>query len=227
MAVFADPGLELFGLGARLREARIRSGLELADAERATCIRAANLAAIEDERFDALPADVYAAGFVRAYAEFLGLDGEALAQRFRDARTHEPPEVVHEWLERPRRRGRRPLLAAAAAVVLAAGGAAAYLLLPASPPAPARPPAQRLPVVRVRAPLVVRATGGDVWVSVHFDRAHGKLVWQGTLRQGRQLRFGLDRPLWVGVGDPLKATVTAHGEPLPPRPAFLGVSPQQ
>jgi cytoskeletal protein RodZ len=130
MAVFADPGLELFGIGDRLREARVRRGLELADVERATCIRAANLRAIEEERFDDLAADVYTAGFVRAYADFLGLDGDGLAQYFRETRLHEPPELVHEWIEEPSAHPRRRLAALALCLLLAGGAVAAFTWFP-------------------------------------------------------------------------------------------------
>jgi len=45
----------VFEIGSRLREARERHGLELADVERETRIRARWLRALEEERFDLLP----------------------------------------------------------------------------------------------------------------------------------------------------------------------------
>jgi cytoskeletal protein RodZ len=49
--------------------------LELAEGEPNTHIRAKYLRALEDDRFDILPATVYAKGFLRSYADYLGLDG--------------------------------------------------------------------------------------------------------------------------------------------------------
>ena len=46
--------------------------------------QAAALAAIEDDRFDLLPAGAYAANFVRAYAGALGLDPDEMGRRYRD-----------------------------------------------------------------------------------------------------------------------------------------------
>src|SRR5919197_705017 len=66
----------MFEIGSTLREARTRQELELGDAERATRIRARYLGALEEERFDQLPAEAYAKAFLRTYADFLGLDGE-------------------------------------------------------------------------------------------------------------------------------------------------------
>jgi hypothetical protein len=80
------------GVGATLREARIRRRIELAEAEEATKIRAPFLSAIEAENWDALPGDAYARGFVRAYAGFLGLDGARLAAAVPSRSPPLPPE---------------------------------------------------------------------------------------------------------------------------------------
>ncbi len=47
-------------------------------------IRLSYLKAIEDGRFKDLPGLTYASGFVRSYADYLGLDGEEMVRRFRD-----------------------------------------------------------------------------------------------------------------------------------------------
>lgn len=71
----ADESVGLF-----LRLLRERDGLSLADAAERVRIREAYVAAIEDDRFDALPGRAYAVGFVRAYAEALGADVESTAR---------------------------------------------------------------------------------------------------------------------------------------------------
>jgi transcriptional regulator with XRE-family HTH domain len=63
-------------IGARLREARLRQGLEIADCAAATRIRERYLVAIEDGRFESLPDPAFVNGFVRAYAEHLGVTVE-------------------------------------------------------------------------------------------------------------------------------------------------------
>jgi cytoskeletal protein RodZ len=60
-------------IGARLREARMRQGLEIAECAAATRIRERYLVAIEDERYESLPDPAYVNGFVRAYAAHLGV----------------------------------------------------------------------------------------------------------------------------------------------------------
>jgi hypothetical protein len=60
----------------------MRKGLELAQLEAETKIRARYLRALEDERFDLLPADSYARGFLRLYADRLGLDSQLFVDEF-------------------------------------------------------------------------------------------------------------------------------------------------
>lgn len=70
------------GIGERLIEARDARGLTLEDAERDTRISRRYLQALEDERFDIIPAPVYARGFLRSYTQYLGLETAPLLARF-------------------------------------------------------------------------------------------------------------------------------------------------
>ena len=65
-------------VGPILAEARNRRGLSLSDAERQTRIPRRYLQALEADQFNVLPAPVYARGFLRNYARFLGLDENEL-----------------------------------------------------------------------------------------------------------------------------------------------------
>ncbi|MEM9495727.1 MAG: TonB family protein [Pseudomonadota bacterium] len=70
--------------GAVLAAARRDGGFSLEEISDGTKVKLVHLAAIEAGDLAALPATPYAAGFVKAYAVFLGLDGDALAKRFRE-----------------------------------------------------------------------------------------------------------------------------------------------
>jgi cytoskeletal protein RodZ len=63
-------------LPQRLLAAREAKGVDLLRAERETKIRRAYLAALEAGDYDSLPGGVYARGFIRNYALYLGLDPE-------------------------------------------------------------------------------------------------------------------------------------------------------
>ncbi|MGD9800967.1 MAG: TonB family protein, partial [Parvularculaceae bacterium] len=69
--------------GKKLAALRAEKGLRLEDVFAATKVKRVHLAAIETDDFRALPAIPYAAGFVKAYAQYLGLDPDAYAAAWR------------------------------------------------------------------------------------------------------------------------------------------------
>jgi cytoskeletal protein RodZ len=80
---------EPLGIGERLRNAREAKGLSLRAVADVTRIRTIYLEALEEERFDQLPGAVYARGFLRTYADALGLDPDRLMDSYPGA--FEPP----------------------------------------------------------------------------------------------------------------------------------------
>lgn len=72
-------------VGAGLKEVRERLGWNLPDVARNVCIRPEFLAAIEAGDLSSLPGTTYRVGFVRGYAQALGLDSEEILRRFRRA----------------------------------------------------------------------------------------------------------------------------------------------
>ncbi|MCH2394149.1 MULTISPECIES: helix-turn-helix domain-containing protein [Oceanibaculum] len=71
------------GVGYRLAQARESAGYSLDDVAGYLRVRRNYLEAIEAERYDALPGRTYAIGFVRAYAELVGLDAPRLVNEFK------------------------------------------------------------------------------------------------------------------------------------------------
>ncbi|MDA8229917.1 MAG: DUF4115 domain-containing protein [Magnetospirillum sp.] len=71
------------GVGAALRAARERTGKDVEAVAKQLLIRRPFLQALEEGRHKDLPGGTYAIGFLRTYAEFLGLDGEEMVRRFR------------------------------------------------------------------------------------------------------------------------------------------------
>lgn len=69
-------------IGERLAAARARRGISYEDAAAATKLSVAYLRAMETNRFDQMPAPIYAKNFIRIYATYLGLDGRQLAEEF-------------------------------------------------------------------------------------------------------------------------------------------------
>lgn len=71
---------ELKNIGDVFRQRRKEMNLSLKEAENATSIRMSYLQAIEEGAVNKLISPVYARGFVKQYAAFLGVDGEQIVR---------------------------------------------------------------------------------------------------------------------------------------------------
>jgi cytoskeleton protein RodZ len=99
-------------IGRVLKEARTRAGIDVRTVEDRTKIRVKYLRALEDEQWDVLPSPAYAKGFLRTYAQLLGLDGEALVDEFRrhvEPGDGEPSYPLGDQVLERRRRPGEPL----------------------------------------------------------------------------------------------------------------------
>src|SRR5210317_1596773 len=70
-------------VGADLRAARLRLGQDLGTVGEAIRIKVDHLRAIEESDLEALPGTTYALGFVRSYAEYVGLGADECIRRFK------------------------------------------------------------------------------------------------------------------------------------------------
>ena len=82
MTAAYDPSPDEQGAGVEFRDARRARGLSLDDCQRATRISRRYLEALEEDDYAALPAPVFARGFLRSYAQYLGVDATTLISRF-------------------------------------------------------------------------------------------------------------------------------------------------
>jgi len=207
----------VFEIGNSLREARLRQGLDFAQAELATKIRGKYLRALEDEQFGVLPAQPYVKGFLRAYAEFLGLDGQLYVDEYSSrfvseggyleeaaAARREPPRV-----HRDRGIERKVLLLALAGIAaltalvivawkFGAGGSGAPSLVGRKPAAPARG-------------LQLTGVGDGTYLEVRRGSASGAVLLQATLARGKVERVAGTR-FWLHVRQPAGVRVTLGGK---------------
>jgi len=237
-------------IGNTLREARSRRGLELPAVERETRIRARYLAALEQERFELLPARAYAKGFLRVYADFLGLDGPLIVDEF-NARFPETEEPELESAQLPAGVTSRRMLARRLSGLLVAGAVIALLGVlawrfaasPGKPGSPASAPTRTKPSETFAAPaalppkhttarlarLVLHASG-PCWLFVRAGSAAGPVLYEATLAAGAKLSYTLapGRPqLWLRIGAPWNLELTLNGgrvRSLPPGPANVLVT---
>lgn len=72
-------------VGQILRAERERQTLTIKDVEHATSIRALYISSIEEDNYKVVPGEVYLKGFIRNYANYLGLDGTELVNMYRES----------------------------------------------------------------------------------------------------------------------------------------------
>lgn len=73
---------EIASCGDYLRQVREQKGLTLRDVEKGTSIRIAYLKAIEEGQIDGSITPIYVNGFMRQYAQFMGMDMDHLSHQF-------------------------------------------------------------------------------------------------------------------------------------------------
>jgi cytoskeletal protein RodZ len=223
-------------LGQLLRQEREERGIPLDRIEEATRIRAAQLRAIEDDRLEALPAEAYARGFVRTYAEYLNLNGDDVVAIFneqwsRTAGYHAEPELPQTPVSVARSAPSGPFsLWVALACLLLAGSVALYLMggsggghaaLPTSA-THATPPAANPGTTAQQTPppaqpagvrMTVTAAQGSCWLEARSGSANGALLAERTLAQGQAVHLH-GRRVWLRLGDPSSVRLRLNGKML-------------
>jgi cytoskeleton protein RodZ len=129
--------------GANFRKAREAAGLPLEKIAAETRISTRFLTAIENETFQLLPGGIFNRGFIRAYAEYLGLDSDqAVADydRMSSSADQEPVDVLREADPASPRNVDWTLYPIAAAVLLLLLGAYYFVTRKPSTAAPAAEP---------------------------------------------------------------------------------------
>lgn len=74
-------------IGAMLKEMRQQKGLKISDVARKLCIRKCYLESIEESNYNDIPAFPYGNGFIRSYANFLGLNGDNIVELYKEETT--------------------------------------------------------------------------------------------------------------------------------------------
>ncbi len=89
-------GGEPTGFGRWLRRERELREVSIAEIAETTKISKSYLEALESERFDVLPAPVFAKGFLREYARYVGLDPDEVVNSYLTARDEEDGNATVE-----------------------------------------------------------------------------------------------------------------------------------
>jgi cytoskeleton protein RodZ len=237
----------MFEIGGSLREARLKRNLTPADVQKAIRIRDRYLQALEEERWELLPGDAYVKGFLRTYADYLGLDGNLYVEEYnsRFARPDEPAFVPERFARSGTRFGGvgflRPLIAVG--VIVAIVAVAAWQLSGSSSPKQSTPPptTQTTPTttashttpkkthkkqgsVALPSTAVFVAARGSCWLEIRRGSQNGQLLYENTLQQGDTKSVNLeDGPVWIDIGDPPNVDLRLGGKLVHGLPTQAGI----
>jgi len=216
----------VFEIGSSLKEARVRQGLEVVQIEAATKIRGKYLYALEDEQFEILPSETYIKGFLRTYADYLGLDGQLYVDEFtsRYVAAEELPIRVRRTARPARhRRIQRNVLVLAligiavvtSLVILAWSGSPAKENVVGVSPHAATKQKQKptTPTLPPKPNIALKAVNGTVsLIAVRKNGPGGKILFQGKeLEPGQAIHFKR-RKLWINTGTPENLRVVVNGK---------------
>jgi ferric-dicitrate binding protein FerR (iron transport regulator) len=210
----------VFEIGNSLRSARERQGLGYPEVELATKIRAKYIRALEEEDFTAIPGDAYMRGFLRTYADYLGLDGEVYVEEYASRnisswRDELPPRPARRRVPRRERPfERRAVLLVLAGIVTVTvlvfvawryGGSSSNV-----PGGGSRTQTQKHHRAVVPDQLVLRGTAGGTYFEVRRNTPSGEIVLQGTVGAGEIDKFAGNR-FYLLVRRPAGLRVTLAG----------------
>ncbi len=82
-------------VGNLLKEMRIQKGLKISEISKKLCIRACYLEAIEESRYQDIPEFPYGAGFIRSYADFLGLNSSNIIELYKEETNINPDKNIY------------------------------------------------------------------------------------------------------------------------------------
>ena len=228
----------MFDIGTTLRDARTRQGFDFPELEQLTKIRPKYLRALEDERFDILPAPTYVKGFLRSYAEALGLDGQPFVDEYNSRFAVGEEEYTIKTRRVPTRRAERSGRESRIAVLALLGIAILTALVIAAwrfggtgdQNVPGLALQRQQGAVsgthtRGHVRLFVRAVSGSSWMEVRSGSMSGRSLYSGTLEQGQHKRF-VGRQLQLTLARPGNVSVRLNGKrvELPAGKAFVVTS---
>ena len=203
----------MFDIGSSLREARLRQGLDFPALEERTKIRSKYLRALEEESFDILPAPTYVKGFLRSYAEALGLDGQPFVDEYNSRFAVGDEDVLVRATRRiPTKRHQRQARESriAAVALLAIAVVTALVIAAWRFGGPEDESVHGLSPQQGRVNLAVRARDGASWMEVRQGSVSGSLLYSGTLEKGQRKSF-TGRTLQLALAQPDNVTVRLNG----------------
>lgn len=211
-------------VGYLLKRTREVREIELEEISKKTKISVRFLQAIEEGRWSILPGDVFIKGFIRAYAQYLGLNPEEVVEKYVQERM--PKEKVVEHITREKPKGKN-IIWAGILIFLLLASFLIFLSLPKKSIKKIekdKEPAiteelvkekqiQDLPAVKEEKPKIELLFTRHCWLRVEVD---GKNVFEGFKEASDKLEFNFRESFVMKVGDAGALQLIKDGKPQPP-----------
>jgi cytoskeletal protein RodZ len=228
----------LFEIGASLKEARLRQGLDFPEIETGTKIRGKYLHALEDEHFGALPGETYLKGFLRTYAEYLGLDGQLYVDEF-NSRYVAPDEMqtIRARRTAQAQSHRRVQGGVLIAALVGIAVVTALVIVAWTSGSPSKQPVagistngskqkskhKQTPVQSTKARITLRAVRTNVsLLAVRKGGPTGKILLENVELAPGEAKHFTRQALWINTGTPGSLRVIVNGK----RVTYPGGKPQ-
>ncbi len=222
-------------IGKRLRVEREKKGVSLEEVSAQTRIHHSILKALEENRFNDIPSPMYVKGFLKKYADYLGLDSRLMVEKYLATHPKAPEQVLileGEGIGRERFRRFLILMGVIVAILVVLAISSYYIVrslasrsketalevakveegiaiapIPAKSPSPSASPREFL---SEPFNLTVRATQ-KVWLQVTSD---GTVIFQDVLLPGDVESWQANDEIALRVGNAGGIELTLNGEPL-------------
>jgi cytoskeletal protein RodZ len=211
-------------VGEKLRQARLQKKLSFEEVYRRTRVHPHVLEALEQDRAHNFLSHVYIKGFLKTYAQYLGLDSERLFQEYMDSQKieHAPELEPEEKKEKTASQFNPTFILRISLACILGIGLVFYLryALKKIPAVEQRPPVEKTRKVvapRAMAPISTEdlilevRTKEDCWIRVKAD---GQSIFGRTLRKGSSERWQAKERLELRIGKPEALEVSFNGKPV-------------
>lgn len=209
-------------VGYLLKRTREVREIELEEVSKKTKISVRFLQAIEEGRWNILPGDVFIKGFIRAYAQYLGLNPEEVVEKYVQERM--PKERVPES-EIKEKKEKKNIIWVPLIFLFLLALVFIYFSLPKkskkpekeNPPAISEEliqekPAEKVPASKEEKPRIELLFTRHCWLKVEVD---GKNVFEGFKEASDKLEYNFKESFVLKVGDAGALQIIKEGIPQP------------